>query len=88
MTLEEIVEKCRALGITEFEGPVNISGLSGPVSGERVRILIGPKPAVDAPIVNSVDTNPPEVQASKKRGKDGLTAEEQVDLYGRRIDAE
>lgn len=82
MTLEEVVKKCRELGISRYRGVVS--------EGE-VEFELGPAPAAQfegefkVPVVD----NPVEsVKSAPKRGKDGLTAAEQYEIYGVVIDAE
>jgi|LakMenEpi03Aug12_release.lakeMendotaPanAssembly.Ray.scaffolds.fasta_scaffold73140_2 hypothetical protein len=84
MTLDEAVKKCRELGITKFRGDTT----TGPVEFE-----LGPAPAPAAQVeeefkVPEVDNPVQSVKSAPKRGKDGLTAAEQLEIYGVVIDAE
>ena len=82
MTLEEVVKRCRALGITRYRGELE----EGPLVSE-VEIDIGPEPVKP---VTEIDI-PREVKKVLVKpgvlGADGLTAEQQFDFYGAVRDA-
>ena len=46
-----------------------------------VELTLGPAPDIDKPV------EPEQVRGEARLGRDGLTAEEQVELYGRVMDA-
>ena len=87
MTLEEAVKKCRELGISRFRGVVS----EGAHLPTEVEFDLGPAPAAqveDEFKVPEVDKPLESVKSATKRGKDGLTAAEQFEIYGVIIDAE
>lgn len=73
MTLDEIVKKCRELGIAHFRGHIE---LDTSTSTHEVEFTLG-----EAPPENVKEVDKP--RRSGKAGKDGLTAEQQEELYGR-----
>lgn len=77
MTLDEIVTFCRKNNILVWRGDAERVG--------AVELHFGPPPAPEDERVNEVDKNP---AVEKRRGKDGLTAQQQRDLYGQVRDAE
>jgi hypothetical protein len=97
MTLEEAVKKCRELGITKFRGHITKSECA-PDCGcvycaQAVEFELGPAPTPAAQVeeefkVPVVDNPVESVKSATKRGKDGLTAAEQLEIYGVVIDAE
>lgn len=99
MTLEEAVKLCRELGITKFRGHITNGGCpcSDPNcdfnNSAEVEFELGPAPAPAAQVeeefkVPEVDKPAESVKSEPKRGKDGLTAAEQIEIYGVVIDAE
>lgn len=89
MTLEEAVKKCRELGISRYRGMV-WDGDEKHLEQE-VEFDLGPAPAAQVESefkVPEVDNPVESVKSAKKRGKDGLTAAEQFEIYGVVIDAE
>lgn len=90
MTLEEAVKKCRELGLVRFRGHVSTHPSDGLSSHVEVEFDLGPAPAqVESEFkVPEVDNPVESVKSAKKRGKDGLTAAEQFEIYGVVIDAE
>lgn len=77
-TLANLIDLLRAKGVTEYEGVVD--GL------RLVRLKLGPLPASVEDVKQVVDI-PRDVKKSRI-GADGYTAAEQLEVYGRVIDAE
>lgn len=77
-TLANLIDLLRAKGVTEYEGVVD--GL------RLVRLKLGPLPASVEEVKQVVDI-PQDVKKSRV-GADGYTAAEQLEVYGRVIDAE
>lgn len=77
-TLANLIDLLRAKGVTEYEGVVD--GL------RLVRLKLGPLPASVEEVKQVVDI-PRDVKKSRI-GADGYTAAEQLEVYGRVIDAE
>lgn len=77
-TLATLIDLLRAKGVTEYEGVVD--GL------RLVRLKLGPLPASVEDVKQVVDI-PRDVKKSRV-GADGYTAAEQLEVYGRVIDAE
>lgn len=77
-TLANLIDLLRAKGVTEYEGVVD--GL------RLVRLKLGPLPASVEEVKQVVDI-PRDVKKSRI-GADGYTAAEQLEVYGRIIDAE
>lgn len=73
--LEKLLDLLRAKGVTEFEG-------------DGVKVKFGPLEPVLTPAqeADAVKKDFKKMLASKPRGLDGLTYEEQVDLYGTVMD--
>lgn len=76
--LVNLIDLLRAKGVTEYEGVVD--GL------RLVRLKLGPLPASVEEVKQVVDI-PRDVKKSRI-GADGYTAAEQLEVYGRVIDAE
>ena len=55
---------------------------------QMAKITLGPEPVVAAPVFDNEGEVVKPVSEPKKVGKDGLTAEQQLDVYNRVIDAE
>ena len=83
-TLEELVAKCRKIGIIHFSGLV-WDGSENSLA-ERVEFTLGPAPVETQPEV--VDKVEESANVKPKLGKDGLTAAQQEELYGVVHDAE
>ena len=81
MTFDELVKKCREQGILQYDGACE---------GDRLRITFAPEAMfpVDKEVVASLDKQAETAKPEKRRGADGLTADEQFDTYGVVIDAE
>lgn len=79
--VKKMVKLCRELGVSHYEGPLGDHSF--------VKLALSPLPQQpDVPeTVKPVDNPTPEVRTSKL-GKDRLTAEQQLEQYGRVIDAE
>lgn len=77
-TLANLIDLLREKGVTEYEGVVD--GL------RLVRLKLGPLPASVEDVKQVVDI-PRDVKKSRI-GADGYTAAEQLEVYGRVIDAE
>lgn len=77
-TLANLIDLLRAKGVTEYEGVVD--GL------RLVRLKLGPLPASVEDVKQVVDI-PRDVKKSRV-GADGYTAAEQLEVYGRIMDAE
>lgn len=77
-TLANLIDLLRAKGVTEYEGVVD--GL------RLVRLKLGPLPASVEEVKQVVDI-PRDVKKSRI-GADGYTAAEQLEVYGRIMDAE
>lgn len=79
-TLDETVARCRRLGIVRWRGPI-----SDPQFCE-VEFELGPVPQTP---VAPLDTEAKVKKLVKpgKRGRDGLTFEQQVETFGAAIDA-
>lgn len=79
--VKKLVELCRELGVSHYEGPMG--------DHPHVKLVLDPVPQVpeEPEPVKPVDNPTPEVKTSKL-GKDLLTAEQQLELYGRVLDAE
>lgn len=77
-TLANLIDLLRAKGVTEYEGVVD--GL------RLVRLKLGPLPASVEEVKQVVDI-PRDVKKSRV-GADGYTAAEQLEVYGRIMDAE
>ena len=77
-TLANLIDLLRAKGVTEYEGVVD--GL------RLVRLKLGPLPASVEDVKQVVDI-PRDVKKSRI-GADGYTAAEQLEVYGRIMDAE
>lgn len=77
-TLANLIDLLREKGVTEYEGVVD--GL------RLVRLKLGPLPASVEEVKQVVDI-PRDVKKSRI-GADGYTAAEQLEVYGRVIDAE
>lgn len=75
-SLEQLIDMLRTKGVVEFHG----EWASAPV-----RIVLGPPP----PLAATPDVQPVDKPAvSGKVGRDGLTAEQQLEVYGCVMDAE
>lgn len=77
-TLANLIDLLRAKGVTEYEGLVD--GL------RHIRLKLGPLPASVEDVKQVVDI-PRDVKKSRV-GADGYTAAEQLEVYGRIMDAE
>lgn len=77
-TLATLIDLLREKGVTEYEGVVD--GL------RLVRLKLGPLPASVEDVKQVVDI-PRDVKKSRV-GADGYTAAEQLEVYGRIMDAE
>lgn len=77
-TLANLIDLLRAKGVAEYEGVVD--GL------RLVRLKLGPLPASVEEVKQVVDI-PRDVKKSRI-GADGYTAAEQLEVYGRIMDAE
>ncbi len=73
-SLSGLIDLLRQKGVTRYDGPLNDSRVSLELAAA----------AADAAMADSDD----KVEVKGKLGKDGLTKQEQMDLYGRVIDAE
>ena len=85
--LEELLVLSRRYGVLRFEG--SIPGTSSMVKFDLAPMLAS-EPEPVAPSTPQVPESQPDagVKREPKRGKDGLTAEEQRELLGRQMDAE
>lgn len=86
MTTEELknfIDFLRSNGVAHYKGGVPCK--AGEVLGEEVELLLHD----EAPVQTAApeETKKPELSTPAPRGADGLTAEEQEDLYGRVLDA-
>mgnify|MGYP001560393087 CR=1 FL=1 len=85
--LRDLFMLCRAYGVLRFEG--SIPGTPNMVKFDLAPMLAS-EPETVAPSTPQVPESQPDagVKREPKRGKDGLTAEEQDELLGRVMDAE
>lgn len=86
MTLDEIVTFCRKNNILVWKGRF-WDGVDSHVS-EEVELHFGPPPPPEVEPEEDVKGVDKEPTIEKRRGKDGKTAAQQIELYGRVIDAE
>lgn len=78
--VKKMVKLCRELGVSHYEGPLGDSYV-------KLALLPGAPRLEEPETVKPIDNPTPEVRTSKL-GKDRLTAEQQLEQYGRVIDAE
>lgn len=76
LELDNLIDHLRTKGITAFKGDY---------PGGTVELVLLPEEPFKAPKETKKDR---EEQVSKRKGADGLTAEEQRERYGRVVDAE
>lgn len=81
MTLNGGTEITTLSGLIDLMREKGVASLHFKVEGFEVDLSLGVQPKIDVDDVPNIDSKP-------KRGKDGLSAAEQFDLYGRVIDAE
>ena len=87
--LQMKAEECRSVGIVHFKGDISVLP-SGFGAMTHVEFTLDPNwepPAPPPEEVKDVD-NTPETGQGVKRGKDGLTPQEQLDNYGVVLDAQ
>lgn len=86
MTLDEIVTFCRKNGVLVWRGEAEIvyQHPEPQVRWSPVELHFGPPPPTEEG-VKDVDKT---LKREERRGKDGLTAREQIELHGQVIDKE